>query len=131
MKQPVLIADGNPVMCHLYAQFLASHGFDVTTSRDGLDCLVKLRQAPPAALVLDRELNWGGSDGVLAWLREDYFMTPVPVILLLADKTPATDELLQPPVVQCLPKPFVMSSLLDGVRSAFAQQRKLVRSASY
>ena len=56
MKQTLLIADGDAELCDLYRRFLAERGYEVGSSSNGLDCLRKLRQVTPAALVLDLEL---------------------------------------------------------------------------
>ena len=58
MKQTLLIADGDTELCELYGEGLTDLGYDVVTSSDGLDCLTKLRQAMPDAIVLDLELLW-------------------------------------------------------------------------
>jgi DNA-binding response OmpR family regulator len=68
MNQTLLIAEGDAELCDVYRRFFARQGFDVETASDALDCVEKLRRVPPAVLVLDWELRWGGGDGVLAWL---------------------------------------------------------------
>jgi len=66
----VLHADGDRETRITHADFLASRGFQMQTAGDGIDCLQKLRQAVPDLLILDRELPWGGGDGVVAVMRE-------------------------------------------------------------
>jgi CheY-like chemotaxis protein len=121
MTPPLLIVESDTALCRLYERFLRAHGYGVETAADGLSCLAKLRRGPPAVLVLDLEICWGGGEGVLAWLREEPPTAWVPTILT------ATAGLLQPPahlgappVVQCLLKPFSLAALLEGVRSAAA-----------
>jgi len=122
MKQSLLIADGDAELCELYRGFLTDRGYEVETASDGLDCLWKLRQRTPAALVLDLELCWGGGDGVLAWLREESPCHGVPVILTAtAGCAPDVAATLNtPPVVSVLPKPFALAALLEKVGSAVA-----------
>jgi DNA-binding response OmpR family regulator len=81
MKCTLLIAEGDAELCEVYRRFFTERGYEVETASDGLDCLAKLRRATPAALVLDRELRWGGGDGVLAWLREQSEAFTLPVVL--------------------------------------------------
>jgi DNA-binding NtrC family response regulator len=123
MKQTLLIADGDAELCDLYQRFLTDRGYEVETSSDGLDCLRMLHQMTPAALVLDRELLWGGGDGVLAWLREESLMPGIPVILT-ATAGYAQDfaEFIEPRVVAYLRKPFALTALLECVRSAVANK---------
>jgi DNA-binding response OmpR family regulator len=121
MKQTLLIADGDAELCDVYGQFLTEHGYEVETSSDGLDCLRKLRQWTPAALVLDLELPWGGGEGVLGWLREENSSHEIPVILTTtADYSQDFAESIEPPVVECFTKPFALTALLEKVRSAVA-----------
>jgi two-component system phosphate regulon response regulator OmpR len=123
MKQTLLIADGDAELCDLYRRFLTERGYEVETSLDGLDCLRKLRQVTPVALVLDPELRWGGGDGVLAWLREESPTHGIPVILAATAGYPRDfAEFIEPPVVDYLPKPFALTALLESVRSAVARR---------
>jgi DNA-binding response OmpR family regulator len=122
MKPLLLIADSDAEACDRYQQFLSEHGYEVETASDGLDCLEKLRQLRPAALVLDRELRWGGGDGVLAWLREEQAVSGVAVVLTAtADSLPEVAEDTRLPPVKVLPRPFAPTTLLKTVREAILQ----------
>jgi DNA-binding NtrC family response regulator len=119
MKPTLLIADGDAELCELYQFCLTKCGYKVATASDGLDCLEKLHRVMPAVLVLDRDLHWGGGDGVLAWLREEGAPFRVPVVLTATDSyPPVVAEAVQPPVVTFLPKPFALAALLESVRAA-------------
>jgi len=123
MNQRLLIADRDAELCDVFRWFLTSRGYEVETSTDGLDCLAKLRQVTPDVLVLDRELLWGGGDGVLAWLREESPAPRIPVLLTTTAADPTDmDEFNEPPVVGYLPKPFALTALLESVRSAVARR---------
>jgi DNA-binding response OmpR family regulator len=78
----VLIADADPDRLAAYRAYLAADGFEVTTARDALDCVKRLREYVPSILVLDLSLPWGGGDGVLARISEDGRVPRVPVIVL-------------------------------------------------
>ena len=121
MTQTLLIADGDSELCDLYRQFLTQHGYEVETTSDGLDCLRKLRQVKPAALVLDLELLWGGGDGVLDWIRKESPSHAIPIIL-----TAGYPQMLagfsKPPVMSYLPKPFALTALLESIGSAISRQ---------
>ena len=117
MKQRLLIADRDAEKCAHYRTFLADMGYDAETCTDGLDCVAKLRQETPAVLVLDLELLWGGGDGVLAWLREESRAPRIPVLLTAnAAKPPDVAEFNEPPVVDYLPRPCTLRSLLEKIR---------------
>jgi DNA-binding NtrC family response regulator len=126
MKQTLLIADGDAELCDLYEMFLTECGYEVETSSDGLDCMRKLQQVTPAALVLDLELCWGGSDGVLAWMREESPAHGIPVILTAWPEYPQDfAEFIEPPVVDYLPKPFALTALLESIRSAVGNRGRM------
>jgi DNA-binding response OmpR family regulator len=79
MKPAVLITNGNAELCRICCYFLRKCSYEVEAAADALDCLAKLHSVKPAVLVLDLELRWGRSDGVLACLREESQMPWVPV----------------------------------------------------
>jgi two-component system KDP operon response regulator KdpE len=121
MKQALLIADDDAELCDICRKFFTKFGYEVETAADGLDCLEKLRRRPPAVLVLDLGLRWGGGDGVLARLREESALPSFPVVLTAtAGYLPDGPALIEPPVVHCLHKPFALNALLESVRSAVA-----------
>jgi DNA-binding response OmpR family regulator len=132
MKPAVLIADSDADLCDVYQKFVSARGYEVETASDGLDCLAKLRQATPAAVVLDLKLRWGGGDGVLAWLREERAASGVAVILT-ATPVQALDfrEVHEPPVIGCLLKPFALTALLERVRSAVAGGQMAARKPAF
>jgi DNA-binding response OmpR family regulator len=119
MNPILLVAEGDAELRELYQRLLAVCGYDVETAAHGLECLEKLRRLRPAVLILDRELRWGGSDGVLAWLREQSVMAGVLVVLTTtADCSAEVLGDVRPPVVKLLPKPFALTALLESVRTA-------------
>ncbi len=116
MAPVVLIADADQELCGLYRRFFSHHGWQVRTSGGGLECLAQLRQCSPHLLMLDRQLAWGGADGVLAVMRDDPCLARIPVILTSTDASAeALSDLVSPPVVQALWKPFSMKALLEIV----------------
>jgi DNA-binding response OmpR family regulator len=125
MKPLLLVAEGDPELCEMYWKFLAQRGFEVETATHGLECLEKLRRRMPAVLVLDRELRWGGADGVLAWLREQRPTARISVVLMAsAGCSSEVSGDIRPPVVRLLARPFALTALLVSVRAALAENRR-------
>jgi DNA-binding NtrC family response regulator len=123
LKPTLLIAESDADLRDVYRKFLGERDYEVETASDGLDCLAKLRQRMPAVLVLDLELPWGGGDGVLAWLREHRVTAGLPVVLTAAAGcSPDATKDIRPPVVEFLPKPFTLTTLLWSVRTAVAKK---------
>ena len=123
MGNRVLVADSDPTLADIYQSFFSSEGYEVETTADGLECLKRTRQRVPDVLVLEYELPWGGGEGVLANLREEYPFMLIGVVLLTCDYSveDLSDE-LEPPVVGCLRKPFRLRELLEIGRSITQEQ---------
>jgi CheY-like chemotaxis protein len=121
MKPILLIAESDDELRYSLASFFGAHGYEVATASGGLDCLLELRQRRPLACVLDQELRWGGSEGVLAVMRDDPDLRHIPVILTSAARLGLhwPDD-LAPPVVEALGKSFLWTDLLDWVDVAAA-----------
>ncbi|MFO0879503.1 MAG: response regulator [Gemmataceae bacterium] len=118
MKPILLIAEADTELRDIFRKFLSERSFDVETASDGLECMAKLRRLRPDLLILDRELLWGGGDGVLACLRESACATRV--IQIATTLGPDHAEELKAPVVRRLAKPFSLKALLEFVGEAIA-----------
>lgn len=118
MNLRVLIAEGDESLGSIFTHFLSRHGFDIDSVSTGFECLQRMRKRPCHALVLSRELLWGGGDGVLAVMREEPILARVPVILTSTLSCPdELSTLISPPVVQALRKPFSLTTLLECLRA--------------
>jgi DNA-binding response OmpR family regulator len=61
---PVLIADGEDVFLEVVQRYISHHGHEVIIATKGLVCIASMRRYVPDLVVFERELLWGGSDGV-------------------------------------------------------------------
>ncbi len=121
MRRRLLVADANRATAGLFDAYFSKVGYQVDTVTDGLSCVHRLRRTFPDLLLLDRELPWGGGDGVLACLRAEYSLSKVPVVVI-ADVIPisALSRLLIPPVIGCFPKQSPVTSIRYCIDSALA-----------
>jgi DNA-binding response OmpR family regulator len=121
VKTAVLIAEADPQLCGSYERMFAGSGLRIETAADGLDCWTKLRAGSPDALMVDVGLLWGGSDGVLARLREDSDAAVNPEIFVTGDDSP---EVLSRragiEVGRCFQKPLEMGTVLNSICDVFA-----------
>ena len=125
VKPRVLIAESDPALAEVYALYLRREGCDVHLVADDVDCWARLHELPPAMLVLDWELPWGGADGVLArlrddWLRRDVFVVLTTTMDLSVDRLPVAKL----PVSVCLRKPFRLAAL----KAAWQEARRHLQS---
>jgi DNA-binding response OmpR family regulator len=118
MKLRLLATDTDPVLLQIYRSYFSSFGFEVATAEEGLECAALLRNFAPDALVLSLELTWGGADGVLAIVRDEREMRPIPVVLTVGESSRANAvRYLVPPVVKLLEKPFRLRDLRAIIES--------------
>jgi len=116
------MADGDAALRPVLKTYFSENGYEVETASDGLDCIRKLRQMAPTALVLDVDLCWGGSEGVLDLLRADHLFRDVPVILTGRSAYPyGSANYIEPPVVAYLAKPFMLATSEATLRDAVAK----------
>jgi DNA-binding response OmpR family regulator len=110
----VLIADTDDEFLEILQSFLRGRGHAVEIAGDGLECLTMLREFAPDMLVLDRDLLWGGGDGVMAYMREDPSLAGVPVVFV------ADEDASDKPAgfySRWLQRPFRLSDLLARINS--------------
>ena len=109
----LFIADTDVVWLELLQLWLRDQGNQVEVASDGLACMSVLREFVPDVVVLDRELLWGGCDGVLDQMVSDADLAGIPIILV-SDTDPGQDALLKnlPSPDAWLRKPFRLGELM-------------------
>ncbi len=124
MRLRLLATDPDPVLLQIYRNYFPNFGFEIDTAKDGTQCLERLREFAPDALVLSLELMWGGADGVLSIIRDEDQWRPIPVILTVgATSRPSAVRHLLPPVVKWLEKPFRLRDLRATIEAALRTDR--------
>lgn len=113
----VLVADTDEVVLEIIQSFLWDRGHEAEVACDGLECISILREFAPDVLVLDQDLLWGGSNGVLAQMNDDPLLPLIPVILTAQGQI--DDELIALTClpVACLQKPYRLGELLIFINS--------------
>jgi CheY-like chemotaxis protein len=80
----ILVASSSVYRQGLYRDVIEGLGCEVSVAGSGVECADRLRTDSFDLLVLEAPLLWGGSDGVLEFLREAGREDPLPVILVAA-----------------------------------------------
>jgi CheY-like chemotaxis protein len=131
MEPVILIAVADELLRTHYGLLFAEQGYRVVTASGGLECLNKLCQTVPEVLILDKDLLWGGADGVLSVLRGGGNTIWPPVVLLTSDRSDGLHEAQPLPVVHCLWKPVGFHALLEAVESIESDGRKTGGTAAW
>lgn len=114
MNHRVLLAGCDAATTDTCQSCLVGNGYHVDIANDGLDCWSKLTSEPPAAVVLGGNLKWGGADGVISRLREEWGDSTVPVILIPDQDTPEDAyDAAADPIVARLSIPVRASALME------------------
>jgi CheY-like chemotaxis protein len=116
-KRAVLVVDDDPAFRIAVADTLTDEGYSVEQAADGQAALQFLRtQPPPPPLIL---LDWhmAPMDGsrFVAEVSRNREMSPVPVVLLSADRR-VQEPLKAFPFAACIEKPVDLDRLLGVVR---------------
>ena len=114
----VLVVGRDEAMLELLQSFLWDFGYETEVAADGLECCAFLREFVPDVVILDHEVLWGGSAGILARMRDDPVLAKTPVILI-AERPPSEkrDSSKRPPIVGSLRTPVQLGDLLAQLRS--------------
>ena len=124
MEPVILIAVADESLRIHYGLLFAEQGYRVVTASGGPECLNKLCRVVPEVLILDKDLLWGGAEGVLEVLRGGGSTIWPPVVLLTSDRSDELHHAQAPPVVSCLRKPVDFGTLLEEVEAVQTRGRK-------
>jgi CheY-like chemotaxis protein len=85
----LLVADDDPAVLELLANYFARMGFDVDTASDGIQAFLKVRRGPPNILVID--VNMPELDGLsVCGHLLDADRAPANVIIITGSNNPHT-----------------------------------------
>lgn len=112
----VLFVEDDDGIRELIGMLIEKHGFRLITAASGEEAIERLSQKPDAIL-LDLVMPGCGGAGVLNHLKG--LPGPVPPVLVVTaygDRDPrVTTAMMDPNVVQCLPKPINTHLLLQAL----------------
>lgn len=114
----ILIADADRNFLESFQSSMWDFGHDAELATTGLECSAILYRFIPDVLIIERDLLWGGCDGILAKMQDSDALSQIPVIILASDPQDTDSELASPPVVACIQKPCQMRDALEQILSA-------------
>lgn len=114
----ILFADGDEVFRDIAQHYLSQNGHKAEACANGLECVASLCLGVPDVVVLEREMLWGGGDGVLARMQQDVEWSRIPVILTSDDELPDEPGSNSGPVLAAqLQKPYRLEDLLGHLQA--------------
>jgi CheY-like chemotaxis protein len=114
----VLLVEDAPFLRHAFGRLLRLHGFEVMEAKDGREALGCVHDFRPDLIVTD--LMMPVMDGVelIRRLRADPRSSEVPILVITADPSAATEERARAAgAADFLPKPVDMPALLDRLNA--------------
>ena len=119
MEPTILVADEDPELAETFQCYLVRCGYRVLTASGGVECLSIIRNESPTVIVASVDMPWGGADGLVDYLREEYRQRFSPSVILTGS-TPdenVSQLLKEPCVFYYLRKPFLVCRLLDCIHA--------------
>lgn len=101
----ILLAGKDEKSLDMLSAYLSDTGHEVETARNGLGCIAHLRSSLPDLLIMEQDLLWGGSNGVLSRMNDDSVLSTIPVILLETHAESETEQ-QSPQIIAHFVSPF-------------------------
>ncbi|GAB5465031.1 MAG: hypothetical protein Kapaf2KO_04670 [Candidatus Kapaibacteriales bacterium] len=85
MRKPfILVVDDNKITTKLLRRYLESNGFEATEAYDGIECLEKVKERKPDAVVLDVMMPRMDGYETVKNLKADLESKSIPVVIVTA-----------------------------------------------
>ncbi len=121
----ILVCDDDETLVDILAKLLTDNGFDVNTAHDGFQCLEKLIEERPQALLLDLDMpNKDGFQIMEALNRDKRLPHPEIVVLSGHEKAGDKERALQLGAKRFFVKPFVCKEVLEAVKLLLEPETK-------
>jgi two-component system phosphate regulon response regulator PhoB len=116
-KPTVLLVEDEAVIRDLLRKFFERSNFAVLEAADGLEGLALAKERRPSVIITDQKMpNMSGVE-MLKELRAYEETRSIPVVLATAYGKPCEDLVRHDIRTTVVPKPFLLSELLETVRS--------------
>ncbi len=114
----ILIADADRNFLESVQSSLWDRGHDAELATTGLECSAILYRFIPDVLIIERDLLWGGCDGILAKLQDSPELSRIPVIILASHPQEADPSPASPNIIARMQKPCQLREALEQILSA-------------
>lgn len=124
----VMVVDDEPDVLNKLAQILVANDFKTIKSKDGQECLNKLKHEIPDVILLDIMMPGVTTKEILRAIEKDSRLSRVKIIFLTAVHLPEAEEeglVASQQVVDFIEKPFTIKRLMDAIEKALKLSHKL------
>ena len=125
-KKRILVVDDEPDHCALVRRILEKAGYDVDVAYDGRECLQKVGDEPPDAILLDVVMPEADGYAVCKTLKADSRYCAIPIIILTAETPPwistrfSHAHRMYTDADDYLPKPASAEQIMSSVKKALS-----------
>lgn len=112
MKSSILFVDHDIKLTDAVCRTLTGRGHFVRACTNALECVQALKDGAPTVLVLDRDILWGGTEGVLEYLIRDEPLMPPMIVVTTNDDGMRLPDHLEPWVDLQISRPASLNDLL-------------------
>ena len=84
LKKRILVVDDEADFCSVLRSNLEKQGFEVEVAYDGEECLLKVKNNPPDAIILDIVMPEKDGNAVCKAIRSDKRLAAIPIVMLTA-----------------------------------------------
>jgi CheY-like chemotaxis protein len=114
IDERILVVEDDADLRRLLENAFVGAGFDVVVAAHGAEALRLLRNGGVSAVVLDLVLPWVSGLEVLATMRSDEQLAPVPVVVVTATGM-QTEDLRAFGPLTVVPKPFHAAAVIEAI----------------
>jgi len=118
----IMVVDDEPDVLNKLAQILVANNFKTIKSKDGQECLNKLKHDIPDVILLDIMMPGVTTKEILGAIEKDSRrLSSVKIIFLTAVHLPEAEEeglVASQQVVDFIEKPFTIKRLMDAIEKA-------------
>ena len=121
----ILVVDDEQDIVTIIGKVLKKSGYEVTTAKDGLECIKKVETEPPDLILLDNMMPNMDGQAVLSKLKASKKTADIPVIMVtaLADQEHITGA-QKGGAVEYIIKPFDYTVLLEKIDQVLKSKQK-------
>ena len=118
MRTSLLIARADGDLGDFLQPLADDYGYRVETVRGGVQCIDSMRASRPDVLILERDLPWGGAEGVLTRMRDEHDIPMVPVVIVCDGPQKSSAAFKDLPVVFVIQELHTLAALVDCIEAA-------------